>query len=61
VSWEGFLDAHPDAAAALGRPGVRWGGEVFYTKEALEDWLRPRGRGYARWADSHVDAASTLD
>jgi hypothetical protein len=61
VSWEVFLDAHPDAAAAFGLAGVRWASQLFYTKDALEDWLRAKSRSYARWASSHVPAASSLD
>jgi hypothetical protein len=61
VSWELFLGAHPDAAAALGLAGVHWNGEVFYTKAALASWLRLKGGSYAQWARSHVQLASALD
>lgn len=40
--------------------GVKWGGNTFQTKDALDAWLSHRGSSYKVWAQNHPEAVKQL-
>ena len=52
--------AAESAASALGLGAVKWDRKAFYTRDAMEKWLRSRGLKYRSWAKAHTAAAARL-
>ena len=52
--------AAESAASALGLGSVKWDRKAFYTRDAMEKWLRSRGLKYRSWAKAHTAAAARL-
>ena len=44
----------------LGLRAVKWDRKAFYTRDAMEKWLRSRGLRYRSWAKTHTAAAARL-
>jgi len=61
ANWELFLRSRPRVRSLLGRRGVRWGSETFYTRSHLALWLGVHGSRYAHWSTVHPAAAARLD
>ncbi|MBA3330503.1 MAG: heparin lyase I family protein, partial [Actinobacteria bacterium] len=61
ANWELFLRSRPRVRSLLGRRGVRWGSETFYTRSHLALWLGAHGSRYAHWSTVHPAAAARLD